>query len=141
MAVIRIHFDNLTLWALMELKDVAETATGSPMPKTHNLRLALAWLTARGERIACESFWEDAISPMNCGTPYKSQYLQGGNLGRIVEGIAERTGICNEKLGHYYRALKAGELPEGSRHDQQARSYLVERMRSNRQEMANLPKR
>lgn len=125
----------------MELKDVAETATGSPVVKCHSLRLALAWLTAKGERISCERFWSDATAPINCGTPYKSQYLQSGNLGRIVEGMAERVGITNEKLGRYYRALRAGELSEGSRHDEEARRYLVTRMRQYRQELANRPRR
>lgn len=125
----------------MELKDIAETVTGTPVARTHNLRLALAWIATKGERISCDSFWQDATKPMNCGTPYKSQYVQSGNLGRIVEGVAGRMGISNEKLGDCYKAWKAGELPEGSQRGLEARSYLVERMKAYRREMANRPKR
>jgi hypothetical protein len=139
--VIHIHFDNLTLWALMELKDVAETATGEPMPRTHSLRLALAWLSNKGEKQACENFWNEATKPMNVGTTYMSQYVQGGNLARTIEGIANRMGISNEQLGRCYRALKAGELPEGSKPYMEARQNLADMIRSYRVHMADRPKR
>lgn len=141
MPTIHIHFDNLTLWALMELKHVAETCDGTPVPKTHSLRLALAWMAQRGEQLSCDRFWQDATKPMNTGTPYMTRYTQHGSLGRIVEGMGERLGIYNEALSGCYRQLQAGELPEGSAAEMEIRRKLAEKIRQHRRDMANRPRR